>query len=152
MYCQHLQRLHTLDHPAVSLIDPGCFHLEEGVGHAAPQHGTDGLHIQTGRTLGHRVLVFTLEDGWRQRHGILVKTKRRRGIREMNIACSSVSNKQLKGFLHSFYLYYQMTLISHFSKDFIMWHLLLSHIIFSFFPPSYNWHMYPLSIVWIRIR
>lgn len=63
MHSQHLQGLHALDQPAVPLADPGCFHLEEGVGHAAPQHSADGLHIQTGRTLGNRVLMFTLKDG-----------------------------------------------------------------------------------------
>lgn len=68
---QHLQGLHALDDPAVPLADPGCLHLQESVGHAAPEHGVDGLHVESGGTLGHRVLVFTFEDCRRQGHGVL---------------------------------------------------------------------------------
>lgn len=63
VHCQHLQGLHALNHPAMPLINPGRFHFEETVGHAAPQHGIYGLDIQSGRTLWNRVLMLTLEDG-----------------------------------------------------------------------------------------
>lgn len=71
MHRQHLQGLHTLDHPAVSLTDPGCVHLQEVVGHTAPQHSADGLHVESRGALGDRVLVLTLKGGGRERHGIL---------------------------------------------------------------------------------
>lgn len=71
MNSQHLQGLHTLDHPAVSLADPGCVHLQEVVGHTAPQHRADGLHVESRGALGDRVFVLTLKGGGRERHCIL---------------------------------------------------------------------------------
>lgn len=67
----HLKRLKALNHPAVPLADAGRLHAEEGVRHAAPQHGHDGLHVQTRRALWHRVFVLALEYGRGERHRIL---------------------------------------------------------------------------------
>lgn len=53
------------------LADPGGLHVEEGVRHPAPQHGHDGLHIQAGRALRHRVPVLALKYSRRERHRVL---------------------------------------------------------------------------------
>lgn len=77
----HLQRFQTLDHPAVPLADAGGLHTEEGVGHAAPQHSHDGLHIQTGRALRHRIPLLAFKYGRREWHHIL-RAKRRQEVRQ----------------------------------------------------------------------
>ncbi len=71
VYSQHLQRFHTLHHPSVSLADSSRLHLQEGVGHSAPQHRANGLDVQSRRTLRNGILVFALEDGRRDGHGVL---------------------------------------------------------------------------------
>lgn len=53
------------------LTDAGGLHTEEGVGHAAPQHSHDGLHIQTGRALRHRIPLLAFKYGRREWHRIL---------------------------------------------------------------------------------
>lgn len=71
MYGDHLQRFQTLDHPAVPLADPGRLHAEEDVRHTAPQHGHDGLHIQSRRALRDRVPLLAFKYGRREWHHIL---------------------------------------------------------------------------------
>lgn len=63
VHSHYLQRLQTLDHPAVPLADARRLHVEEGVGHAAPQDGNDGLHVQARGALGDRIPVLALEYG-----------------------------------------------------------------------------------------
>lgn len=53
------------------LADSSRLHVEEGVGHPAPQHGHDGLHIQSRWALRHRVPLLALKYGRGERHGIL---------------------------------------------------------------------------------
>lgn len=67
----HLQGLQALDCPAVALAYPLYLHLQEAVGHAAPEHRLDGLDVQPRRTLGDWVFLLTLKYGRRQRHCIL---------------------------------------------------------------------------------
>lgn len=67
----HLQGLQALHHPAVALAHTLALHLQEAVGHAAPEHGLDGLDVQPRWTLWDWVLLFTLEYGRRQGHCIL---------------------------------------------------------------------------------
>lgn len=63
VHSHHLQRLQTLDHPAVPFADTRRLHVEEGVGHAAPQDGHDGLHVQAWRALWDWIPVLALEHG-----------------------------------------------------------------------------------------
>lgn len=77
MYCHHLHRLQTLHHPAVPFTDPCCLHIKESIGHPAPQHSYNGLHIHSRRALRHRVPVLALEYGRWQRHCVLKSGNRK---------------------------------------------------------------------------
>lgn len=71
MYSHHLQWFQTLDHPAMSLADPGGLHAEEGIRHAAPQHSDNGLHIHSRRALWDWIPVLALKYGRWEWHSIL---------------------------------------------------------------------------------
>lgn len=71
VHSHHLQRFQTLDHPAMPLADPSRLHVQERVGHSAPQHRHNGLDIDSRWALRHWVPVLALKDGRREWHGIL---------------------------------------------------------------------------------
>lgn len=66
-----LQGLRALHQPALALADPRHVHLQELVGHPAPQDVRQELHVQARRALRHGVPVLALEQPGRQRHHVL---------------------------------------------------------------------------------
>lgn len=66
-----LQRIQTLHQPALAFTDSRDIHLQELVGHPAPQNMWQELYVQTWGTLGNRVFVFTFKQSCWERHHIL---------------------------------------------------------------------------------
>lgn len=57
-----LQGVHALHQPALALADAGHVHLQELVGHSAPQHVGQALHVEARRALRDGVPVLALEQ------------------------------------------------------------------------------------------